>query len=170
MNAAKWITASQPLLPQQRRQRIVSCKVELMQPARRARCGVAAGEIVDHGDVVALLEQQPDGVGTDVAGAAGNENSCVSSLTAIVVAWTILCQTEQSCSCERSSQLGIDTIFTLVGDHLNEVLAVAARAAASASSICATNRASPTRPTPGRGSIAGRRSRWSPAVRATPIR
>ena len=29
---------------------------------------------------------------------------------------------------QSAAQLGFDTIFTLVGDHLNEVLAVAARA------------------------------------------
>ncbi len=39
----------------------------------------------------------------------------------------VLCQTGPSCSCETAARLGIDTIFTLVGDHLNEVLAVAAR-------------------------------------------
>ena len=49
-------------------------EIELMQPAGRHVVTIAFGEVVHNGDVVALLEQQADGVGADIAGSAGNEN------------------------------------------------------------------------------------------------
>ena len=49
-------------------------EIQLVQPVGWHVVAVAFGEVVDDGDVVALLEQQADGVGADVAGPAGNEN------------------------------------------------------------------------------------------------
>ena len=84
---------------------------------------IALGEIVDHRDIVALFEQQAHGVRADVAGAAGNEDSAwvhkIYRMTSMPNGAELFV--------EAAARLGIDTIFTLVGDHLNEVLAVAAR-------------------------------------------
>ena len=49
-------------------------EVELMQPAGGHVVAMAFGEVVDNGDVVALLEQEADGVGTDIAGSASHED------------------------------------------------------------------------------------------------
>ena len=49
-------------------------EIQFVQPLGGHVVAVAFGEVVDDGDVVALLEQQADGVGADVAGSAGNEN------------------------------------------------------------------------------------------------
>jgi hypothetical protein len=46
-----------------------------MQPAGGHVVAVASGEVVDNGDVVALLEQEADGVGADVTGSTSNQNS-----------------------------------------------------------------------------------------------
>jgi hypothetical protein len=45
-----------------------------MQPVGGHIMPITFREVVDDGDVVALLEQQADGVGADIAGSAGNEN------------------------------------------------------------------------------------------------
>ena len=50
-----------------------------MQPAGRHVVAISLGEVVDHSDVVALLEEEADGVGADVAGSAGDEDSSWST-------------------------------------------------------------------------------------------
>ena len=47
---------------------------DLMQPAGGHVVAIAFGEVVDNGDVVALLRQDADGVGADVAGSTGNQD------------------------------------------------------------------------------------------------
>jgi len=49
-------------------------KGDLMQPAGGHVVAVAFGKVVDNGDVVALLEQEADGVGADVTGSTSNQN------------------------------------------------------------------------------------------------
>ena len=49
-------------------------EIQFVQPVGGHVVAIAFGEVVDDGDVVALLEQQADGMGADVAGSAGNEN------------------------------------------------------------------------------------------------
>ena len=74
MKAAKWMTASHCFCLHQADERGGVGEIELVQPVGGHVVTIAFGEVVHHGDVVALLEQQADGVGADIAGSAGNEN------------------------------------------------------------------------------------------------
>ena len=49
--------------------------VELEEAAGGNVVAVAFGEVVDHGDIVALFEQQAHGMGADVAGPTGHEDA-----------------------------------------------------------------------------------------------
>ena len=49
--------------------------IQLSETAGGNVVAIAFGEVVDHRDIVALVEQQAHGVRADVAGAAGDQDS-----------------------------------------------------------------------------------------------
>jgi len=70
---------------------------------------------------------------------------------------------------DTMGQLGLGEMFTLVGDHINEVLAAAARRGIRIVDFRHES-GGRTRPIHGRVCGGGRRWRWSRAGRATPTR
>ena len=63
------------LLAQQLRKRVGLLQAENMQSLRIDKFPMPAREIVDDGDVVALLGKKTNGVRADIPGAAGNQDS-----------------------------------------------------------------------------------------------
>ena len=71
MNAAKWITASGLIWRINSVSASVWQQIQLEQPAVRDVVPLPFREIVDDGDVIALIQKEAHGVRPDISGAAG---------------------------------------------------------------------------------------------------
>ena len=75
MKAAKWTTAVAGLLAQRSFDRRRVPERDLAQTARLHVMPVAIGKIIDHDDVVALLQQQQNGMAADISGPAADRDA-----------------------------------------------------------------------------------------------